>query len=172
MSWLAEILEARHSSALATNHVLTDATGIQDPGSPFSTRSVTALIVDAIFPDNTYQRTPEGQNIVVQVCYQELDRVEINVNFETTEMQISTSQLPVITKPDAEKLLVPGTNETAFQFRIQTHLDNALLFFENAENPFSSVAGDKIVDRFFQGLFFGPETMRFVNQSDSEYDAG
>ncbi|KAK5097295.1 hypothetical protein LTR70_003697 [Exophiala xenobiotica] len=143
-----------------------------NPDNPAGCPSI-AMIYGLLNEDDLTRSIPEGQNIAVQVCYQELDRMEVNVTLETTDMHISTSKPPVITKADSEKLSVAGTNETAFQFRIQAHLDNALSFFNNPENPFASVAGVKIVDRFFQGLFFGRnsiplKTMELVNQSDHE----
>ena len=143
-----------------------------NPDNPAGCPSL-ALIYGYLGPDDLSQSAPEGQNIAVQVCYQELNRIRMNVSLEGTDMHISASKPPLATKSNAQKMRVSGSNETAFSFRIQAHLDNALSFFNNTENQFASVSGVKIVDRFFQGIFFGRnsiplKTMKLANQSDRD----
>jgi hypothetical protein len=133
---------------------------------------------------NNFHAELPNATLAVQVCYQEIQNMSVNVTLQGSTMIIDPTNPPVVDETSVQNLNVPtlnaadpgdATNETAFQFRIQPHLDE-LTLFNNSLNPYgpsSNLSNDdsELVDNFFQGVFFGREsmpleTMTLANQTD------
>ncbi|KAK5946742.1 hypothetical protein PMZ80_000885 [Knufia obscura] len=141
-----------------------------------------AFIYGYLGPTELAETGSDGASIAVQVCYQELHSIDINATFQGPNMELPKTNVSVSANESSTQLLrVPAsdsialgtaTSETAFPFRIQSHFDNSLAFFNDTSNTFGGSTNHKtVIDRFFQGVFFGRypmpiETLKLTSQSD------
>jgi hypothetical protein len=89
-------------------------------------------------------------------CYQRMQQVLTNVTLTLPGLSIAADQPPI---PDEStvKLLSSGPNgETAFEYRIQVHMDNQFSLFTQSQY---SANGSSLtaMDNFFRGVLFGKQ---------------
>ncbi|OCT46426.1 hypothetical protein CLCR_01041 [Cladophialophora carrionii] len=88
------------------------------------------------------------------MCYQQMEQLPVEVTLVQSDLSISLNTPPIPDESEV-KVLASGPNgETAFQYRIQVHMDRELSLFNQTEYD-SSGTGTSTVDRFFQGVLFG-----------------
>ena len=88
------------------------------------------------------------------ICYQLMEELPTDVTLVLPGLTIPLESPPT---PDESKVkfFTSGPNgETAFEYRIQEHMDKELSLFNQTEYD-SSSTGTSTVDRFFQGVLFG-----------------
>ncbi|KIW80320.1 hypothetical protein Z517_06935 [Fonsecaea pedrosoi CBS 271.37] len=93
-------------------------------------------------------------SVSVLMCDQNMQQLPTTVHLTLPDLSISSDSPPI---PDdtVSKFLPSGpSGETAFSYRLQTHIDTELSLFNQTEYD-SSNLDQSTVDRFFQGVLFG-----------------
>lgn len=99
-------------------------------------------------------------SITTLMCYQNIDELQANVTFTWPELAIPTSHPPVVDESSATRLPSGPNGETAFQFRLQLHMDDEFSSFNQTTANTSTTAGSSSpLDNFFQGVLFGKEPL-------------
>ncbi|KAK5078943.1 hypothetical protein LTR64_002637 [Lithohypha guttulata] len=160
-----------------------ELSGNGNPDNPPGCPSI-ALIYGYLSPADLSQTNPTGETLAVQVCYQELHQVTINATLEGVSMKLPDRNPKIIVnETSAQTLKVPlgetdreetSGDQIAFQFRIQSHIDDSLSFFNDPDNIFSRGSNAfSTVDRFFQGIIYGRSNVpleRLQLRTQSDFD--
>ncbi|OAG44732.1 hypothetical protein AYO21_01222 [Fonsecaea monophora] len=94
------------------------------------------------------------------MCYQYIDQLQTNVTFTWPDLTIATSQPPVVNESSTERLPSGMNGETAFQFRLQLHMDDEFSSFNQTGNSTATLAeSSPPLDHFFQGVVFGKQPL-------------
>ncbi|KEF54387.1 uncharacterized protein A1O9_09553 [Exophiala aquamarina CBS 119918] len=93
-------------------------------------------------------------SVTTMMCYQEMQRLQVNVNFDVPSMSISTTFPPATDEGTVEILLNGPNRSTAWQYRIQQHMDQSLSLFNQTKYASSNLA-DSPIDPFFQAVLVG-----------------
>lgn len=93
-------------------------------------------------------------------CSQVIEQLEANVTMQAVDLSISSLTPPVANESTAIALpsssgAPTNTSATAFPFRLQVHMDQALSMFNQTEYSSSSLTSQPVVDNFFQAVIFG-----------------
>ncbi|KIW99056.1 uncharacterized protein Z519_00719 [Cladophialophora bantiana CBS 173.52] len=103
---------------------------------------------------------PSRTAMTTLMCSQYIDQVSANVTFTWPDLAIPTIQPPVVNDSSAERLLSSADGETAFQFRLQLHMDDEFSSFNQTANNTSTLAeSSSPLDNFFQGVLFGKQPL-------------
>ncbi|KAJ9605266.1 hypothetical protein H2200_009923 [Cladophialophora chaetospira] len=103
---------------------------------------------------------PIKTTITTLVCYQYIDQVQANVSFVLPDLTIPTNQPPIVDESTSRRLKSGSNNETAFQFRLQLHMDDEFSSFNQTGDGTSTLAeSSPPLDNFFRGVLFGKEPL-------------
>jgi hypothetical protein len=112
---------------------------------------------------------PAKMKFTTLVCYQYLDSLQTNVAFSSTGFDLPSgmssdeaARRVVVDESSATRIKVPNSksNETAFQFRLQLHMDDQFSSFnQSVTSQASLAASSNPLDNFFQGVLFGRTPM-------------
>lgn len=153
-----------------------DPTGTKD--NPLGCPSL-AFIYGSVNMSSASFSSADASTVNIDVCYQQLQRLNAKFNFANREFAIDFLNPPGVNESSVEYMtLVNGSpvfvpdhaNATAFQFRPQAHFDQTFAVFSTTnENQSSSFSGPQAaLDSFFQGVFYGrtPLSVASLNSTD------
>jgi hypothetical protein len=109
--------------------------------------------------------------ISVMSCSQIVEQLEANVTMQAVDLSIPSHLPPIAIETSAIALPSTADNSTtAFPFRLQVHMDQALSMFNQTEYSSSSLASQPVVDNFFQAVIFGrtPVPQELMRSTDFE----
>ncbi|KAI1609894.1 hypothetical protein EDD36DRAFT_59360 [Exophiala viscosa] len=99
---------------------------------------------------------PSQTSITTLMCYQYIDQLATNVTFTWPDLAIPTQSAPLVNDSSAKRLSSSSAGQTAFQFRLQLHMDDEFSSFnQSAANTTTTDGSDPPLDNFFQGVLFG-----------------
>ncbi|OQV08144.1 hypothetical protein CLAIMM_12458 [Cladophialophora immunda] len=102
---------------------------------------------------------PSRTAITTLMCYQYIDQLPTMVTFTWPDLAISPTQPPVANESSTERLPSGVDGETAFQFRLQLHMDDEFSSFNQTANTATLAESSPPLDNFFQGVIFGKEPL-------------
>ncbi|EXJ93202.1 hypothetical protein A1O3_01759 [Capronia epimyces CBS 606.96] len=116
--------------------------------------------------------------VSTMACSQVIERLDARVVLNANDLSISPTSVPVANESTAS-LLASGpdnltssgrTTPTAFPFRLQVHMDQALSMFNQTQYSSSSLSSQPPVDNFFQAVLFGrtPVPQELMGRADEE----
>ncbi|KAF2152720.1 hypothetical protein K461DRAFT_313355 [Myriangium duriaei CBS 260.36] len=96
------------------------------------------------------------------ICYQQVEKVQVNLTLSTLDMSIDTTKPPVVNESSAQKLTSPLTNTEIWEFPIQTFIENfatqqtaSLYGLDALPAPNGSVSSTNNFDSFIQAMIDG-----------------
>jgi hypothetical protein len=99
---------------------------------------------------------PTKTIVTTLMCYQYIDQIQTNVSFTLGDLSIPSNQPPIVDESSSKRLPSGSNNETAFQFRLQLHMDDEFSSFNQTADMTSTLAeSSSPLDHFFQGVLFG-----------------
>ncbi|OAL24941.1 hypothetical protein AYO22_05277 [Fonsecaea multimorphosa] len=103
---------------------------------------------------------PSRTVMTTLMCYQYIDQLSTNVTFAWPDLTIPTTRPPVVNESSSERLTSGVNGETAFQFRLQLHMDDEFSSFNQTANDTATLAeSSPPMDNFFQGVLFGKQPL-------------
>ncbi|KAK5046438.1 hypothetical protein LTR84_008241 [Exophiala bonariae] len=103
---------------------------------------------------------PAETTITALMCYQYIDELEANVTMTWPSLTILPSQPPVPDEITRRRLPSGPNGETAFQFRLQVHMDDEFSSFNQSTDNTTTTSGSAPpLDNFFQGAIFGKSAL-------------
>ncbi len=103
---------------------------------------------------------PAKTSVTTLMCYQYIDQVQTNVSLALADLTIPATQPPTVDESSSKRLPSGDNKETAFQFRLQLHMDDEFSSFnQSATNTLTLAASSSPLDNFFQGVLFGMQRL-------------
>jgi hypothetical protein len=89
------------------------------------------------------------------LCYQRMQQLPVDASLSFPDLSLSPDSPPVADETKSTLLVAGPNNNTAFQYRLQVHMDKEFSMFNQTEFGSSSSGSNPVVDPFFQGVLFG-----------------
>lgn len=99
-------------------------------------------------------------SITSLMCYQYIDELNLSVDLTYPNLEFQPDRPPSVNESSSRRLTSGSNGETAFQFRLQTHMDDEFSSFnQTADNSTTTAGSAPPLDNFFQGVLFGRQPL-------------